>query len=203
MWSPSCCQNVRTSGAHGSVRGNGKFRMYAWPFDVGPKRLHPAPIAIEALPPIDAVLITHDHYDHLDMRSVQRLAQRGAAFYVPLGIGAHLQAWGVAAGLYLGGATPLVLIQCTGLFESGDALRNALHDWKLPLFAIIGYRSYLNQETLPGDTCLVFTEPILDAWRVGYRFITAPSQLDEMRAHLTKCRTAGEPGVVLIAEGKA
>jgi sulfopyruvate decarboxylase TPP-binding subunit len=113
------------------------------------------------------------------------------------------EAWGVAAGLYLGGATPLVLIQCTGLFESGDALRNALHDWKLPLFAIIGYRSYLNQETLPGDTCLVFTEPILDAWRVGYRFITAPSQLDEMRAHLTKCRTAGEPGVVLIAEGKA
>jgi sulfopyruvate decarboxylase TPP-binding subunit len=113
------------------------------------------------------------------------------------------EAWGVAAGLYLGGATPLVLIQCTGLFESGDALRNALHDWKLPLFAIIGYRSYLNQETLPGDTCLVFTEPILDAWRVGYRFITAPSQLDEMRAHLLKCRNAGEPGVVLIAEGKA
>jgi sulfopyruvate decarboxylase subunit alpha len=113
------------------------------------------------------------------------------------------EAWGVAAGLYLGGATPLVLIQCTGLFESGDALRNALHDWKLPLFAMIGYRSYLNQETLPGDTCLVFTEPVLDAWRVGYRFITSPAQLDEIRIHLSACRDAGEPGVVLIAEGKA
>src|SRR6476659_7471362 len=113
------------------------------------------------------------------------------------------EAWQVAAGLHLGGATPLVMIQCTGLFESGDALRNVLHDWKLPLFAIIGYRSYLNQETLPGDTCLVFTEPILDAWRLPYELIDSPSKLDEMRAHLSKCRDAGEPGVVLIAEGKA
>jgi hypothetical protein len=43
------------------------------------------------------------------------------------------EAWAVAAGLYLGGSRPLVMIQCTGLFESGDSLRNALHDWKLPI----------------------------------------------------------------------
>ncbi|MGH9360411.1 MAG: hypothetical protein ACRD2T_00735, partial [Thermoanaerobaculia bacterium] len=67
------------------------------------------------------------------------------------------EAWAVAAGLHLGGARPLVMIQCTGLFESGDALRNVLFDWKLPIFSLIGYRSYLSQETLPGDTCLVFT----------------------------------------------
>ena len=42
------------------------------------------------------------------------------------------EAWAVAAGLYLGGATPLVMIQCTGLFESGDSLRNVLHDYQLP-----------------------------------------------------------------------
>ena len=113
------------------------------------------------------------------------------------------EAWAVAAGLYLGGATPLVMILCTGLFESGDALRNVLHDWKLPIFAIIGYRSYLNQDTLPGDTCLVFTEPLLDAWRIDYRLITAPSQLDEIRDHYLACRDAGKPGAALIAEGKA
>src|SRR5262245_63180164 len=78
------------------------------------------------------------------------------------------EAWAVAAGLHMGGAVPLVMIQCTGLFESGDALRNALHDWKLPIMSVIGYRSYLNQDTLPGDTCLTFTEPILDAWRIPY-----------------------------------
>jgi L-ascorbate metabolism protein UlaG (beta-lactamase superfamily) len=49
------------------------------------------------LPAIDAVLITHDHYDHLDMRTIQHLASRGSTFFVPLGIGAHLQAWGVPA----------------------------------------------------------------------------------------------------------
>ncbi|HLA89509.1 MAG TPA: hypothetical protein VJL28_03635 [Gemmatimonadaceae bacterium] len=113
------------------------------------------------------------------------------------------EAWAVAAGLHLGGATPLVLIQCTGLFESGDSLRNVLFDWKLPIPSIIGYRSYLNQSTLPGDTCLVYTEPILDAWKIPYRLITDASQLDEARAHLESCRAAGTPGAALIAEGKA
>ena len=113
------------------------------------------------------------------------------------------EAWQVAAGLYLGGARRLVLIQCTGLLESGDAVRNALHDFGLPLFAIIGYRSYLNQDTLPGDTCLVFTEPTLDAWKIDYRLITAPSQFDEIGAHWTTCHEAGVPGAILLAEGKA
>jgi sulfopyruvate decarboxylase TPP-binding subunit len=113
------------------------------------------------------------------------------------------EAWEVAAGLHLGGATPLVMIQCTGLFESGDALRNVLHDWKIPIFSIIGYRSYLSQDTIPGDTCLVFTEPILDAWKIDYRLITEPSQLATIAEHYTHCRSTGVPGVALIAEGKA
>ncbi|HEX6018378.1 MAG TPA: MBL fold metallo-hydrolase [Burkholderiaceae bacterium] len=74
------------------------FSDYASPFAFGPKRFHPPPIALADLPPIDAVLITHDHYDHLDMASVQQLAQRSerTLFFVPLGIGAHLERWGVA-----------------------------------------------------------------------------------------------------------
>ena len=110
------------------------------------------------------------------------------------------EAWQVAAGLHLGGATPVVMIQCTGLFESGDALRNALHDWKLPIFSIIGYRSYLDQAKLPGDTCLVFTEPILDAWRIDYTLITSAAQLGDIGAHFRPCRAAERPGAALIAE---
>lgn len=113
------------------------------------------------------------------------------------------EAWAVAGGLHMGGAVPLVLIQCTGLFESGDSLRNVVHDWKLPVFSVIGYRSYLNQDTLPGDTCLVFTEPVLDAWKIPYRLITSATQIDEIRQHYRRCRSAREPGAVLIAEGKA
>ena len=102
-----------------------------------------------------------------------------------------------------GGVRPLVMIQCTGLFESGDALRNVLHEWRLPIYAIIGYRSYLNQDTLPGDTSLVFTEPILAAWKLDTRLITEPSQLESIADHVRACRAAEIPGVALIAEGKA
>jgi L-ascorbate metabolism protein UlaG (beta-lactamase superfamily) len=63
---------------------------------VGPRRLHPVPMALEALPPLDAVVISHDHYDHLDMYTVRRLAAlQPAPFVMPLGVGAHLERWGV------------------------------------------------------------------------------------------------------------
>jgi len=65
------------------------------PISIGPKRFHRPPIALADLPKIDAVLISHDHYDHLDMATVQHLAARDTRFFVPLGIGAHLERWGV------------------------------------------------------------------------------------------------------------
>ena len=113
------------------------------------------------------------------------------------------EAWAVAAGLHFGGARPIVLIQCTGLFESGDSLRNIIHDWKLPIFSLIGYRSYLNQSTLPGDTCLVFTEPLMDAWRLDWKLITGAAQLGEIRKQYERCRAAGIAGAIVIAEGRA
>lgn len=65
---------------------------------VGPQRLHPVPAPLEALPAIDAVIISHDHYDHLDIDTVVQLARtQRAKFFVPLGIGAHLRSWGVPA----------------------------------------------------------------------------------------------------------
>ena len=64
----------------------------------GPKRLHEPPLALRDLPPLDAVLISHDHYDHLDMVTIQNLVDLQAVpFVVPLGVGAHLERWGVPA----------------------------------------------------------------------------------------------------------
>ncbi len=113
------------------------------------------------------------------------------------------EAWAVAAGLYVAGARPLVMIQCTGLFESGDSLRNAIHDYKLPLFAIIGYRSYLSQKNLPGDTARIYTEPILKAWNIDYRLIDEPVKKSTIREFYEQCRETKQPGAVLIAEGRA
>ena len=74
------------------------FSEYASPFQwIGPKRFAPPPIPLDDLPPIDAVMISHDHYDHLDMHTVQHLAKKGTHFFVPLGIGAHLEAWDIPA----------------------------------------------------------------------------------------------------------
>ena len=64
---------------------------------IGPKRFAPPPLALAALPHLDAVVVSHEHYDHLDEMTVRALAARGVPFHVPLGIGAHLAAWGVPA----------------------------------------------------------------------------------------------------------
>jgi L-ascorbate metabolism protein UlaG (beta-lactamase superfamily) len=63
---------------------------------VGPQRMHEVPVPLEALPAVDAVLISHDHYDHLDIDTIIGLARtQRAPFCVPLGVGAHLRKWGI------------------------------------------------------------------------------------------------------------
>lgn len=62
----------------------------------GPRRFHRPPAAITELPPLDAVLVSHDHFDHLDYPSILELARRQTPFVTSLGVGAHLEAWGVA-----------------------------------------------------------------------------------------------------------
>ncbi|WP_019069673.1 MBL fold metallo-hydrolase [Streptomyces hokutonensis] len=70
-------------------------RCSPFPF-AGPKRLHPVPLPLAALGPVDVVVISHDHYDHLDMPSIKALADTDTLFAVPLGVGAHLEHWGVS-----------------------------------------------------------------------------------------------------------
>ena len=63
---------------------------------IGPRRFQPVPVRLRDLPPVDAVLISHDHYDHLDYPTLHTLARHSAVPMVTsLGVGAHLEAWGV------------------------------------------------------------------------------------------------------------
>lgn len=63
----------------------------------GPRRFHVPPVELARLPLPDVVLLSHDHYDHLDEDTVRALASRGARFLAPLGVGEHLRGWGVLA----------------------------------------------------------------------------------------------------------
>jgi L-ascorbate metabolism protein UlaG (beta-lactamase superfamily) len=71
-------------------------RCSPFPF-AGPRRLHPVPLPPAALGPVDVVVVSHDHYDHLDMPTIRELAGTDTVFAVPLGVGAHLEHWGVSA----------------------------------------------------------------------------------------------------------
>ena len=63
---------------------------------VGPGRMHPPPVPLDALPALDAIVVSHDHYDHLDIDTIIALARtQWAPFVVPLGVGAHLREWGI------------------------------------------------------------------------------------------------------------
>ena len=63
---------------------------------IGPQRWFAPLISLSDLPPIDAVLISHDHYDHLDMATIQAMRDWETVFIVPLGVGEHLEYWGIA-----------------------------------------------------------------------------------------------------------
>ncbi len=122
---------------------------------LGPARFHPVPIAIEDLPPLDAVVLSHDHYDHLDENSIRALAARGERFFVPLGVGAHLERWGVPAervteldwweeatldGLRLV-ATPAQHFSGRGLFDRNATL------WASWAFIGPDHRAYFSGDT--------------------------------------------------------
>lgn len=73
------------------------WQEYAAPIPVMMKRFQPPPVALDELPEVDAVIYSHNHYDHLDEDVVRYYAGRQTAFYVPLGMEVLLERWGVPA----------------------------------------------------------------------------------------------------------
>ncbi|MCS7271882.1 MAG: hypothetical protein NZ703_12455, partial [Gemmataceae bacterium] len=95
------------------------------------------------------------------------------------------EAIALAAGLMLGGARPLVILQSTGFFEAGDALRNVVYDLQLPLKLLIGLRSYRAWRAgASQDSAARFAEPLVQAWQIPYQL------LDPASVNLTAFATA-------------
>jgi sulfopyruvate decarboxylase TPP-binding subunit len=87
------------------------------------------------------------------------------------------EAFALASGLFLGGKKPMVIIQNTGFYESGDAFRGTVLNMAVPLVMIIGWRGY---ETMSGtgsvDTAATFFESILNGWKVPYFVMRSSSE---------------------------
>ncbi|MDX3098591.1 MBL fold metallo-hydrolase [Streptomyces sp. ME01-24h] len=122
---------------------------------VGPKRLHRPPVALPELGEADAVVISHDHYDHLDMPTIKALAGTGTRFVVPLGVGAHLERWGVPADRMTEldwhestRVAGLTLTATPARHFCGRAIRNTQHTlWASWVLAGPGHRVYHSGDT--------------------------------------------------------
>jgi sulfopyruvate decarboxylase subunit alpha len=111
------------------------------------------------------------------------------------------EAIAIAGGLHLGGCRPLVMLQCTGLFEAGDSLRNFVHDLGLPLLFLIGVRSWRqHQKGQTTDTCPRFTLPILDAWRLPYQWLEERDTPADLAEIYRKAQAERRPIALLLPE---
>jgi sulfopyruvate decarboxylase TPP-binding subunit len=124
------------------------------------------------------------------------------------------EAFALAMGLWMGGRHPVLLIQNTGFFESGDALRGTLTRMRIPIVCIITYRGY--GKTMRGfgkipetvdadllsrsdvDNCAPITEPTLRAWGLPYEFLHTDEDLPVLEAAFQQVRERDAPRAVLV-----
>ena len=119
------------------------------------------------------------------------------------------EAFAVASGLWLGGAKPLVLVQNTGLLESGDSLRGTAVRMGVPLVCLVTYRGYakLPSEGSDGvmtradiDSVAVVTEPTLDAWRVPYQLYRSDADISRVQRAFDQADELSRPVALLLTQ---
>jgi sulfopyruvate decarboxylase TPP-binding subunit len=110
------------------------------------------------------------------------------------------EAFAVASGLWIGGKTPVVLIQNTGLFESGDVLRGTALGLEMPLLMMIGYRGYMDMKAgkQPFDTAAVYTEPILNTWGIPFHHIETDEDTPKIAEAFKQAQEIARPVAALI-----
>jgi sulfopyruvate decarboxylase TPP-binding subunit len=124
------------------------------------------------------------------------------------------EAFALAAGLWLGGRNPLVLIQNTGLLESGDSLRGTLVRMRIPVVCLVTYRGYAKFARLETpldpspevlsrpdlDSVAVMTEPTLRAWGVPFDFLHTNEDIGKIAAAFAQAQQLSAPVAVLVTQ---
>jgi len=124
------------------------------------------------------------------------------------------EAFAVAAGLWIGGATPVVVIQNTGFLESGDSFRGTVQRMRIPLLCLVTFRGYATLKRLGDgqggnqdielmsradvDSTALVTEPTLRAWGLPYRFLAGNAAMPALSACFEQARRESRPIALLV-----
>ena len=103
----------------------------------------------------------------------------------------------IAAGLWVGGKRPIVLIQNTGIFESGDSIRGLGLDVNQPLVMLVGYRGW-SRHGITNDSAARFIEHILPAWGINYYLIETDVDADRISVAIEEADRTQRPVAVLV-----
>jgi sulfopyruvate decarboxylase subunit alpha len=128
------------------------------------------------------------------------LAAPGIEVYQPTREGEGIA---IAAGLWVGGRRPIVILQNTGLMEAGDALRGCGIGPRIPLFLLVGWRGYpgATEGQVPIDSAYPYTEPILDAWGIPHRRLMSDDDLGVIGEMASVAEDASSPAAVVYGYG--
>lgn len=103
----------------------------------------------------------------------------------------------VAAGIWVGGKKPVVLIQNTGMFESGDSIRGLALDINFPMVMMVGYRGWTRHGHTP-DSAGRFTEKILDAWNIEYFLVETDADVGRISSAFELAEKTNKPVACLM-----
>ena len=103
----------------------------------------------------------------------------------------------IAAGLWVGGKKPVVLIQNTGIFESGDSIRGLGLDINQPLVMLVGYRGW-SRHGLTTDSAARYIEHILHAWGINYFLVETDEDADRISLAAEEAERTQKPVAVLV-----
>jgi sulfopyruvate decarboxylase TPP-binding subunit len=109
------------------------------------------------------------------------------------------EAMGVALGLQIGGKKPIVVIQNTGFFESGDSIRGIWIDLKLPILTLVGYRGWEGGGPSE-DSAATFLEPVIKAWGIPYEIVQTDDEVAKVVPKMYK-KSQETPGPVAVLIG--
>jgi len=109
------------------------------------------------------------------------------------------ETFAIAAGLIIGGKKPIILIQNTGMMESGDSIRGIALDLGLPMVMMVGYRGWTRHGPTP-DSAARFTEPILRAWGINYYLVEHDSDADRISLAFAEAEKNSSAVCVLVGD---